>query len=107
MDNVIEMNAEKVWETVERKGSLSIVELRETMPIDMVSLLIVLGWLAKEGKVKIDPNGIISAQQTLCGKNVLQMEGLVLLLSKTGCFIRQFERDRQQVLSDFCQFKSK
>ncbi|MDD5686889.1 MAG: winged helix-turn-helix domain-containing protein [Elusimicrobia bacterium] len=51
---VVGENAGKVWQVLHTKGQSNLDELKNGTSLDDKNLYMALGWLAKEGKVKIE-----------------------------------------------------
>lgn len=56
----IKVNAETIWQLLNRKGAMSIHEIVESTSYDMVMIPLALGWLARENKIRFTAyNGVI------------------------------------------------
>ena len=49
--------AGRIWRTLEQQGQLRLPALKKQVPVPESMLYLALGWLAREDRVEIEPDG--------------------------------------------------
>ena len=62
LKNDIGINAGIIWQLLSDKGMLSIISIVEITRFEMSSILLALGWLAREDKIVFIDNDILSVE---------------------------------------------
>jgi hypothetical protein len=57
MNNEIGETAGAIWHTLNEEGPLRLATLKKQIDVTDAVLCMALGWLAREGKVAIEPDG--------------------------------------------------
>lgn len=60
LKNDIGINAGIIWQLLSEKGTLSIISIAEFTHFEMTSILLAVGWLARENKVILTNKDILS-----------------------------------------------